>query len=282
VLIFHEEVAQKACKGFFESSERPCGAPAVSWNTRVLMKRIQHEPAYVLHAYDFSESSLVLEVFTRHHGRVALIAKGVKKPSSNFRAVLLPLQALSVSYSGDAEVRTLKGAEWMGGRVMPSGDALLSGFYANELVLRTLARDDAHPALFDAYNACVGDLSAGSAASGLRAFELVLLRETGVLPSLGLESSSLAPVAPQADYCLHPQWGLVPADTESSTELSPIAGAHWLQLQSALDSRDWRTLTQACAPCAAALRPQLRAALSQHSGVQLWRTRQVLMEAKAL
>ncbi|PZQ69619.1 MAG: DNA repair protein RecO, partial [Variovorax paradoxus] len=91
------------------------------------MKRtIQHEPAFVLHRYDWSESSLILETLTRHHGRIALVAKGAKRPSSNFRPILLPLQPLQVSYGGDAEIRTLKAAEWMGGHVMPTGEALLS------------------------------------------------------------------------------------------------------------------------------------------------------------
>lgn len=64
--------------------------------------RVSHEPAYVLHRYDWSESSLILEVFTRHHGRIALVAKGAKRPSSNFRPVLLPLQPLQLNYGGDA------------------------------------------------------------------------------------------------------------------------------------------------------------------------------------
>ena len=105
-----------------------------------VLKRISDEPAYVLHRYDWSESSLILEVFTRHHGRIALVAKGAKKPSSSFRPVLLPLQAIQVAYGGDADIRTLKSAEWAGGHVMPTGDALLSGYYLNELLLRLLAR----------------------------------------------------------------------------------------------------------------------------------------------
>ena len=87
--------------------------------------RIHAEPAFVVHRYDWSESSLILETFTRHHGRVALVAKGAKRPSSNFRPVLLPLQPLVISYSGDAEIRTLKVAEWLGGHIMPMGEALL-------------------------------------------------------------------------------------------------------------------------------------------------------------
>src|SRR3954466_456157 len=158
-------------------------------------KRISDEPAFVLHRYDWSESSLILEVFTRHHGRIALVAKGAKRPSSNFRPVLLPLQPLHVAFGGDGEIRTLKGAEWVGGQVMPTGDALLSGYYVNELVLRLLARDDPHPQLFDAYAGAVSVLASehGDALElALRAFELLLLREIGLLPSLDAETTTLA------------------------------------------------------------------------------------------
>jgi len=126
-------------------------------------RRIGDEPAFVLHRYDWSESSLILEVFSRHYGRIALVAKGAKRPSSSFRPVLLPLQPLRLAFGGDAEIRTLKGAEWVGGQVMPTGDALLSGYYLNELLLRLLARDDPHPRLFDAYAGAVHVL--GSAPS---------------------------------------------------------------------------------------------------------------------
>ena len=78
-----------------------------------------------MHRYDWSESSLILEVFTRHHGRTALVAKGAKKPSSNFRPVLLPLQPLHLTWTqsdaGTGEIHTLKGAEWVGGHIMPTG-----------------------------------------------------------------------------------------------------------------------------------------------------------------
>ena len=124
-------------------------------------KRIADEPAYVLHRYDWSETSLILEVFTRHHGRVALVAKGAKRPTSSFRPVLLPLQPLSLAFGGDGDIRTLKSAEWVGGHVMPTGEALLSGYYLNELLMRLTARDDPHSALFDVYAAAVRLLASG-------------------------------------------------------------------------------------------------------------------------
>src|SRR3954469_24249387 len=192
-------------------------------------KRISDEPAFVLHRYDWSESSLILEVFTRHHGRVALVAKGAKRPSSNFRPVLLPLQPLRVAFGGDAEIRTLKGAEWVGGQVMPTGDALLSGCYVNDLLLRLLARDDPPPRLFDAYSAVVHVLGSehGEALQpGLRAFELLLLREIGLLPLLDAQTTTLQDLQPGARYALVPEGGVVLADTDR--ERASLTGAQWL------------------------------------------------------
>src|SRR4051794_10602542 len=164
-------------------TRRACAASATNREPPVATRRISDEPAFVLHRYDWSESSLILEVFTCHHGRIALVAKGAKRPSSNFRPVLLPLQPLHVAFGGEAEIRTLKGAEWVGGQVMPTGDALLSGYYLNELLLRLLARDDPHPQLFDAYASAVGVLASehGEALEpALRTFELLMLREIGL------------------------------------------------------------------------------------------------------
>jgi len=246
--------------------------------------RISHEPAFVLHRYDWSESSLILEVFTRHHGRVALVAKGAKKPSSNFRPVLLPLQPLHLNFGGDSEIRTLKGAEWVGGHVMPTGDALLSGYYLNELLLRLLARDDPHPQLFDAYEAAVGVLASehGEAFEpALRAFELVLLKEIGLLPSLDMQTSTLAPLEAAARYSLVPEAGLI-ASREQDGRAS-LAGSQWLALQRALDDHApfGATLRQA-APAMAELKPQLRALLHYHCGVSTLRTRQLMIDLQAL
>ena len=247
------------------------------------VKRISDEPAYVLHRYDWSESSLILEVFTRHYGRVALVAKGAKRPSSNFRPVLLPLQPLRVAFGGDAEIRTLKGAEWVGGHVMPTGDALLSGYYLNELVLRLLARDDPHPALFDAYRAAVQVLASGQAEAlqaGLRAFELLLLREIGLLPLLDAQTMTLVALHPQVRYSLVPEGGLRQAGEQDRASLS---GAQWMALQQVLGERVPFTDTlRACADVATELKPQLRALLNYHCGVPSLRTRQMMIDLQNL
>lgn len=247
-------------------------------------RRISHEPAYVLHRYDWSESSLILEVFTRHYGRIALVAKGAKKPSSNFRPVLLPLQPLRVSFGGDAEIRTLKEAEWVGGHVMPTGDALLSGYYLNELIIRLLARDDTNVPVFDAYASAVQVLASehGEALEpALRAFELVLLREVGLLPALDAQTFTMAPLDEGERYSLVPEGGLVraqPGETRGT-----LAASEWLALEAVLARpAPFGPTLQVAAGVMGGLKPQLRGLLHYHCGVKQLRTRQLMMDLQAL
>jgi DNA repair protein RecO (recombination protein O) len=223
-------------------------------------------------------------VFTRHHGRVALVAKGAKRPSSNFRPVLLPLQPLHVAFGGEAEIRTLKSAEWMGGQVMPTGDALLSGYYLNELVLRLLARDDPHPQLFDAYAAAVAVLGSehGEALEpALRAFELLLLREIGLLPSLDAQTLTLAPLQPQAGYALVAEAGLIAVG--DGDDRPALAGEAWIALQRAIDDpAPFHVTARQAATVNAELKPQLRALLHYHCGVGSLRTRQLMIDLQTL
>lgn len=245
-------------------------------------RRFAEEPAFVLHRYDWSESSLVLEVFTRHHGRIALVAKGVKRPTSQFRPVLLPLQPLLLSWGGDAEVRTLKAAQWRGGHVMPTGEALLSGSYLNELLMRLLARDDAHERLFDHYAMAVQLLAERSDAQQLvlRAFELLLLREIGFLPDLSRDGSAMTAVDPAASYVLVAESGLRLAGAGDSR---PLSGAQYLSLQRAMEGDDpFLATLRACAPCMTALRIPLRGLLHYHSGVRVFRTRQLMIDIQAM
>ena len=254
-------------------------------------KRISDEPAYILHQYDWSESSLILEVFTRHYGRVALVAKGAKKPTSNFRPVLLPLLPLKVTYTisgeGHGDIHALKGAEWVGGHIMPSRDALLAGMYLNELLLRLLAREDTHLPLFDIFAGVVRVLASehGDALEPvLRSFELVMLREIGLLPELDAETATLAALARDQRYTLVAEGGLRMA---TQSDRAALAGEHWQALQSALadDNRftaTLRALIGAGTSVASELKPQLRALLQYHCGSQLLRTRQLMMDLQSL
>ncbi len=237
--------------------------------------------AYVLHHYDWSESSLILDLFTREQGRLAVAAKGAKRPHSQLRAVLLPFQRIHATLGrapageGASEIQNLRGAEWGGGAAMLTGAALFSGFYLNELLMKLLARHDPHPALFDAYALTLpalatGDEAAGSAA--LRAFELQLLRETGVLPELGVVTLTQRPVLPTQPYLLRPEAGIAPA-TDAEEGLS---GAQWLALQSALDEGPMAALQRACVQRLGPLKGMLRSLLHYHLGSSVLRTREVL------
>ncbi len=245
-------------------------------------KRIADEPAYVLHRYDWSETSLILEVFTRHHGRVALVAKGAKRPTSSFRPVLLPLQPLSLAFGGDGDIRTLKSAEWVGGHVMPTGEALLSGYYLNELLMRLTARDDPHPQLFEVYAAAVRLLASGDPDAlqwALRGFELLLLREMGLLPALDLQTLTLKPLSPKDSYALVPEAGL----QWVSDDPRALRGEHWLALHAALASPSpLAALLRDCADLLVQLQRPLRLMLNYHCGVGALRTRQMMLDLQTL
>lgn len=244
--------------------------------------------AFVLHRYPWSESSLVLDLFTRDLGRVAVAAKGAKRPYSQLRSVLLPFQRIQVSLgrqSGDAdarEVQNLRAAEWIGGDTLLRGATLFSGFYVNELLLRLLARHDPHPALFDAYDATLTTLAGADENAGqsaLRAFELVLLREIGLLPELHVETATRRPVSAAERYRLLADSGVVVASGETD---ATIAGHILLDLQKALSRSDLGLLRQAASKALADLRSVLRVQLHYHLGTDTMRTRRVMLDAQAL
>jgi len=243
--------------------------------------------AFVLHRYDWSESSLILDLFTRTQGRVAVAARGARKPHSNLRAVLLPFQRVNVSLGrlpegeGAGEVQTLRQAEWGGGAAMLTGAALFSGFYLNELLMKLLARHDPHPALFDAYALTLPLLGPGEDArtqSALRAFELTLLQEIGLLPDLSVATQTQQPLAAAASYALRPEAGVI----EARGDESGLSGATLVGLQAALEHGSLEALQQACAGALPALKAQLRALLHYHLGSAKLRTRQVMLDVQNL
>jgi DNA repair protein RecO (recombination protein O) len=238
--------------------------------------------AYVLHRYDWSETSLIVELFTRSAGRVVVVAKGAKRPTSQLRPVLLPFQPL-LALLGKApadeasEVRTLRSAEWVGGVPLLDAASMLCAYYLNELLLKLLARQDPHPQLFDAYADTLAALAQHEdEASTLRAFELALLRELGVLPDLSVATLTTQALHAQQTYRLHADAGLV-------AHAQGLPGSTWVALEAALQhaaqSADWAALRLFCAqastPGRALLQEGLRGLLHYHLGHDRLRTRQV-------
>jgi DNA repair protein RecO (recombination protein O) len=192
-------------------------------------RRADHEPGYVLHTYPYKETSLIVEAFTRGFGRVALLARGARRPRSAMRGVLLSFHPLRLGWSASAELGNLIAAEWSGALQPLGGRALMCGFYLNELVLRLLPRDDAHEALFDIYAQSLKGLSQGAShGSVLRAFEKRLLAELGYAPLLEREAASGAPIDPALRYVYEPERGPVPMEN-SSSELT-VSGQTLLDL----------------------------------------------------
>jgi DNA repair protein RecO (recombination protein O) len=151
--------------------------------------------------YPYRETSLIVEAFTPDFGRVALVARGARRPRSELRGLLQGFQPLLLSWSGQHELKTLLKAEWRGGLPRVGGSALLCGFYLNELLLKLLPREDAHPQLFADYETALAELAAGrDQAAILRGFEVRLLAAMGYALPLIREADTGAPVVPAARY----------------------------------------------------------------------------------
>lgn len=193
--------------------------------------RVAEQPAFVLHSYPYRETSLIVDVLTRDHGRLALVAKGAKRPHSALRGVLQTFQPLLLSWSGKSEVRTLTGAEWVGGMLPLSGDALLCGFYANELLVKFCAREDPQPSLFNHYVVTLTRLAHGEpAVQVLRSFERVLLRETGYALALS-RTVGRRSVEAERLYVFDPERGVRYADDDVPSHWPVIAGQTLLDME---------------------------------------------------
>jgi DNA repair protein RecO (recombination protein O) len=234
-------------------------------------RRADHQPGYVLHTYPYKETSLIVEAFTRAHGRVALLARGARRPRSAMRGMLLSFQPLQLAWSGSGELATLVRADW-GGALRPlGGRGLMCAFYVNELVLRLLPREDAHEALFDHYAAAIAALSAGeSIAAVLRGFEKRLLGELGYAPLLDRDAASGAPIDPGGRYRYEPDRGPVRAlngadPTVSGRTLLDVAADDYTRPETRDEARHL-----------------MRALIGQRLHGQVLHTRAVLMELNDL
>jgi DNA repair protein RecO (recombination protein O) len=174
-------------------------------------RRVDHEPGYVLHTYPYKETSLIVEAFTRRFGRVALLARGARRPRSAMRGVLLSFHPLRLGWSGSADLANLMNAEWAGGIPLLGGRGLMCGFYVNELLLRLLPRDDPHESLFDAYAEALAGLASRDVSAVLRSFEKRLLAELGYAPLLETDAAS-RPIDPERLYSYEPDRGPVPVN----------------------------------------------------------------------
>ena len=242
-----------------------------------MSKRVDGQSAYVLHLHPYSETSLVVDVFTRDHGRVPLLARGARRPRSAMRGMLMSFQPLELGWFGGGEVKTLAKAEWLGGMPLLGGRCLLLGYYLNELLLKMLPREDAHTALFDAYAAALRALAGGGAdAPELRRFEKTLLKELGYGLTLDVEVETGRPVVAEGEYTYLIERGPVArvgAGDTAIAELPGLSGKTLLDM-AADDYSDPRTRVES--------RQLMRQLIAHHMGGKPLQSRRVFMELQEL
>ena len=140
----------------------------------------ENQDIYILHTYPFKETSLIAELFSKNYGRIPVVAKGARRPRSSLRGMLQSFQLLQATWSGRGEIKTLHNIEWCDKFLQVDGNALICGFYINELIMRLLPREDSHKKLFDFYHHTMKVLAGGiNLEVALRRFELRLLQELG-------------------------------------------------------------------------------------------------------
>ena len=196
------------------------------------MARIQQQPAYVLHPRAYRETSLIIEVLTRDHGRTAMVARGAKSPKSKWRNLLQPFRPLLISWSARGELGTLTGAEQVAAPPGLHGEALYCGMYLNELLIRLLHRGDPQPEVFARYRQVLADLASGSSPQPvLRIFEKHLLEEIGYGLILNHEQDTDAQIRDDAMYDYRPDSGPVRLSDNSGHQGRAVSGKALLALQ---------------------------------------------------
>jgi DNA repair protein RecO (recombination protein O) len=192
-------------------------------------ERVSLAPAYLLHQRPWRETSRVLEVWSRDHGRLGLVARGVRRPRAPQRSLLQPFTPLLMSWSLRTELGNLGAVEAAGAAPALRGKPLLAAFYTNELLLRLLPRQDAHPDLYDVYAETLRMLTGSKPAASLRLFEVRLLSAIGYGLSLGQTTAGDA-VDPDAEYLYDLDAGPRPASGRKGPGV-PVRGRALLALQ---------------------------------------------------
>lgn len=233
--------------------------------------RVDGQPAYVLHAYPFRETSLIVEAFTRDFGRVALLARGARRPRSALRGLLMGFQPLEVGWAGKGEVLTLMKAEWQGGQPLLSGQALFCGYYLNELLIHLLPREDAHEHLYAVYAETLRRFAEGVREADLRRFEKSLLQELGYGLSLSTDADCRA-VEAGGFYAYEIERGPVRLARPGSSALA-VSGKTLLDLAHE-DFTDARSQAEA--------KQLMRALMAHYLGGKGLETRKIFMELQEL
>ena len=200
------------------------------------MKRVLLQPAHVLHRRPYRENSFLVELFTQDHGRMTVIAKGVRNTKGSNQGLLQPFIPLLVSWAGKSELVTLTHTE-VGGEVIPlKGDRLFAGFYLNELLMGLLEKWDAHTALYNYYSNTITELRSGELKEKtLRAFEKFLLEDLGYALLPKSDNSLHNTLLPDKFYRFIPEQGFVVSELGDGGDAKLFSGKSLL----AIAAEDW-------------------------------------------
>ena len=195
------------------------------------LNRIDSEPAFLLSATPWRDTSLLAGLFSRDYGRVVVVARSARKRQSELRGVLVPFVPVQVAWYGKEELKTLHRAEWLGGWPQPQGRALFSGLYLNELVWKLTAREDPHTKLYDALAEAHREIcTRNNHVAALRRFEWRLLTELGYAPDL-LHDTDGAAVEAEKQYLLQAEQApLLLASAPNNANGITASGSTLLQL----------------------------------------------------
>ena len=227
--------------------------------------RVTMEPAYVLHHRPYRETSSLLELLTEAHGRIGAVARGARQAASRWRGLLQPFRPLLLSWSGRGELVTLTAAEGASGMLGIPASRLMSAYYANELLMRLLARSDPQRGVFLAYASVLAELAgAGPEAPALRLFEKRLLDALGYGLALTHDALTGEPLQPERYYAYRLERG--PQGVGIAEGELVLAGSSLLAL--ATERLDGETALKDA-------RRLLRAALDLYLGERPLKTREV-------
>ena len=176
---------------------------------------------YVLHSRPYRETSLLVDLFSQSFGRFTLVAKGIKRKSSQSqRAILQPFSLLNIEYTGRSDLKTLCQVEPVGLFNRLDGRAMACGYYVNELITRAIQEWQENQALFDHYQQVINALAVGeSLTKSLRNFEVALLTELGVAPDWNFDISG-EPIEPNRDYFFNLEQGFEQVNRSNIIEQS--------------------------------------------------------------
>jgi DNA repair protein RecO (recombination protein O) len=235
--------------------------------------RVNLQPAYIIHSRPYRDSSALLDVFTAEYGRIGVVARGMRRQSrkGSSAALLQPFIPLLLSFSGRTELKSLVATESLAGGLTLCRERVFCGMYMNELLVRLLHRNDAHPALFAAYDQALKALADSPAVDTvLRHFEYRLLDELGYSFDLAADGASGQPVMPTREYCYQPGVGLVESSGIAERARTLYGGSELLAMASGEFGGQAR----------AAAKRLLREALAEHLGAAPLRSRELFRNVR--